>query len=183
MTILTKFTPYTPENPEQVQLQEELGITYLKSAEGVDWYEGQTLFKPELLKIVFLWDTGEIISAGYDVTTLWPKDLCVADIDYKGSTTPEALATKVFNFRKGVIEDKVYSKAELEESAKAKVNKLQKAAVDLITPLQYAETLEMITEDETAYLRNLQKYVVELNRVTQQEGYPANVDWPVLPTK
>lgn len=183
MTILTKFKPYTPEDPEALKLQQELGITYLVSAEGVDWYESQKLFSPDLLKVVFFWDTGEIVSTGYDVTTLWPNGLCVADVKYEGSLEPEDLTQKVFNVRKSVIEDRVYSEKELAASAKTKISDLQRAAVDLITPLQYAETLEIITEDESAYLKNLQRYVVELNRVTQQEGYPTDIEWPVLPTK
>lgn len=67
--------------------------------------------------------------------------------------------------------------------ASEKIRSLQETAVALITPLQYAKDLEMATEDELAYLKNLQVYVVKLNRVPLQKDYPYTIDWPTLPTE
>lgn len=183
MTILTNFKLYTPEDPEKLALQSDINVLFIRSAEGVDWYDAQKLFKTDLLKIIFKWDTGEILSVSKDVTTLWPIDVCIADIEYDADASIEDFKDKVFNPRTGKIIDRVKTKKEIQAEADREVSNRMADATALISPLQYAKDLDMISEEESAYLKELQRYVVYLSRVTSQEGYPGNIVWPELPKK
>ena len=50
-----------------------------------------------------------------------------------------------------------------------------------IAPLQYAVNLDMATEQEKSALVAWMRYSVELNRIEQQDGFPLDVTWPVVP--
>jgi len=50
-----------------------------------------------------------------------------------------------------------------------------------IAPLQDAVDLEEATTEEVAMLKKWKKYRVELSRIEQQPGFPADVAWPVIP--
>lgn len=50
-----------------------------------------------------------------------------------------------------------------------------------IAPLQDAVDLEEATPDEVARLKLWKQYRIALNRVEQQAGYPAEIDWPRSP--
>lgn len=183
MTILTDFKVYTPSDAEKLDLQNTLNVIFLKSKEGVDWYESQSLFKNDKFKIVFNKKSGEIIAVSKDVSGLWPIDACIADVDDDSITTPEGFSGKVFDMRTGKIKDRVVTRAELIADATNKASSLQNEVSQLMAPLQAAKELDMMTEEEAAYLKELQRYLVYLSRVTSQEGYPTNIEWPVLPQK
>lgn len=51
-----------------------------------------------------------------------------------------------------------------------------------ITPLQYAVDIGESTPESEAELLAWKQYWVALDRITQQAGYPAAVEWPVKPT-
>lgn len=50
-----------------------------------------------------------------------------------------------------------------------------------IAPLQDAVDLDESTSDEVALLKLWKQYRIALNRVEQQAGYPAEIDWPLSP--
>ncbi|WP_430305328.1 tail fiber assembly protein, partial [Pseudomonas mosselii] len=50
-----------------------------------------------------------------------------------------------------------------------------------IAPLQDAVDLDEATEAEAALLKEWKRYRVALNRVPDQPGYPAAIDWPAPP--
>lgn len=50
-----------------------------------------------------------------------------------------------------------------------------------IAPLQDAVDLDEATAEETARLKALKQYRVALNRLEQQEGWPATIEWPTFP--
>ena len=183
MTILTNFKIYTPEDKDRLELQESLNVLFLKSQEGVDWYECQELFKNDKLKIVFDKQSGRISSVAKDVSGLWPINACVADIEDDSISTLEGFKGKIFDIRTGKIKDRVVTRAELISDATSKISSLQNEVSQLMAPLQAAKELDMMTDEEAAYLKELQRYLVYLSRVTSQEGYPTNIEWPVLPTK
>lgn len=54
-------------------------------------------------------------------------------------------------------------------------------ADEAIVPLQDAVDIEDATEAEVAALKAWKKYRVALNRLPDQAGYPATIDWPVAP--
>lgn len=183
MTILTNFKLYTPEEEDLVELSNKFKILFIKSEEGVDWYKSQKSFNPEYLKIVFDASSGEIISVTKDITGLWPIDASVADIDYDTNATIADFKDKIFDIKTKKIKEKVLSSQEIQEEVDKQIKDKRQEAFDLITPLQYAKDLDMIDEKESAYLEELQKYVVYLSRIPSQSEYPSNIKWPEMPTK
>ncbi len=65
--------------------------------------------------------------------------------------------------------------ATLEES------RLRALADQAIAPLQDAADLDEATEAEAALLKDWKRYRIALNRVPDQSGYPATIDWPAPP--
>lgn len=78
MNNFKNFTLYTPEKPDV------LGAMYLKSAEGHDWYECQSLFAQDTLKLVYNSD-GVITSISRDVSMLFPANQSVEEVEYTES--------------------------------------------------------------------------------------------------
>lgn len=50
-----------------------------------------------------------------------------------------------------------------------------------IAPLQDAVDLDQATAAEIALLKKWKQYRVALNRIQDQAGFPASVDWPIAP--
>lgn len=78
MNNFKNFTLYTPEKPDVP------GAMYLKSAEGHDWYECQSLFAQDTLKLVYNSD-GVITSISRDVSMLFPANQSVEEVEYTES--------------------------------------------------------------------------------------------------
>ncbi|MEE1922694.1 tail fiber assembly protein [Pseudomonas sp. 148P] len=58
----------------------------------------------------------------------------------------------------------------------------RRAAADAaIAPLQDAVDIDEATEDEASLLKEWKRYRVALNRLPEQPGYPAEIDWPAPP--
>lgn len=51
-----------------------------------------------------------------------------------------------------------------------------------IAPLQYAVDLNTATDTEMKNLKIWKQYSVDVNRVCEQVGYPALIDWPTQPS-
>ncbi|WP_225935539.1 tail fiber assembly protein [Pseudomonas muyukensis] len=67
-------------------------------------------------------------------------------------------------------------------AAQAEVARLRSLADSAIAPLQDAVELDDASEVETARLQAWKRYRIALNRVVEQPGYPAEIDWPALPS-
>lgn len=65
--------------------------------------------------------------------------------------------------------------------AQAETSRLRQVADTAITPLQDAVDVDDATDEEKALLTLWKKYRVALNRLPDQEGYPATIDWPAPP--
>lgn len=181
MAILTNFKFYQPQEEHKITLQNDFGIYFLKSAEGFDWYECQNIFDKDKLKVVFDSDTGKIFSVSKDITSLWPENLSVADVDYPLDTNLEDLTDKVFDMDSVEIVDKEYTAAERKAKADKLISEKIAQVSSILTPLQYAKDLGIITQKESEYLMQLQRYIVDLSRVSSQAGYPENIQWPEIP--
>ena len=59
--------------------------------------------------------------------------------------------------------------------------KLRDIADTAIAPLQDAVDIDDASEAEVLQLKAWKKYRVALNRLPEQPGYPATIDWPVAP--
>lgn len=70
---------------------------------------------------------------------------------------------------------------ELLAEASASANTLLAVATTRIAPLQDAEDLGDASLLEIALLKQWKQYRVDVNRASDQTGYPMNVDWPAPP--
>ncbi len=67
------------------------------------------------------------------------------------------------------------------QQAQEEVARLRAIADAAIAPLQDAVDLEEATEAEIALLKEWKRFRVALNRLPEQAGYPATIDWPSPP--
>lgn len=70
---------------------------------------------------------------------------------------------------------------ELAAAAKIKRDQLLAVAANRMGPLQDAADQGQATDDETASLALWKGYRIKLNRIEQQEGFPADIQWPLSP--
>jgi len=70
---------------------------------------------------------------------------------------------------------------ELIVEAQSKILTLLASATEKIAPLQDAVDLGIATTDEITALTAWKNYRVLVNRVSSQEGYPTDIDWPPMP--
>ncbi|MBV4500355.1 tail fiber assembly protein [Pseudomonas shirazensis] len=63
----------------------------------------------------------------------------------------------------------------------AEIAQRRASADTAIAPLQDAVDLDEATELEAAALKQWKRYRVALNRLPDQSGYPATIDWPAPP--
>lgn len=71
--ILTNLQPYQPDDKPYGD-----DVIYLQDTAGNDWYQSQSDFAPDTLKVVFD-DSGLIISHSRDVSALYPINASVAE--------------------------------------------------------------------------------------------------------
>nr|DAN92998.1 MAG TPA: tail fiber assembly protein [Caudoviricetes sp.] len=86
MLYINKFKLYEPSNAID-------GVLYLKSEDEKDWYEIQSQFSKDTLKVVFD-DSGLIISCSRDASLLFPVDCGVLEVE---SETDDLLGCYVVN--------------------------------------------------------------------------------------
>ena len=71
--------------------------------------------------------------------------------------------------------------SELKASALSERDALLAVAAIRIAPLQDAVDLEVATAAEVKTLKKWKQYRVDLNRISEMPGFPADFDWPKLP--
>lgn len=119
---------------------------------------------------------------------LWKKTSAQPVVAQLGDTTDSLGATELEPPQFGVWDGKgwmVNEAAQLAALTAAAENEIatRRAFADaVIVPLQDAADLGMATPEEAGRLTALRRYRVELSRVTQQQGYPGKIKWPVLPS-
>ncbi|WP_199155493.1 hypothetical protein [Chromobacterium sp. ASV23] len=86
MRQLLNLKQYTPENAMPNTL-------YLRDGNGEDWYESQKKFSPNTLKVVYETD-GSIRSLAQDISTLWPCDGSLVELDIN-NVPPDLLDRKL----------------------------------------------------------------------------------------
>lgn len=183
MAIFKNFKQYdikTSGNEELIAL----GVIFFVSDEGRDWYDSQKEYSKDLLKVGYDPKTKVIVTSSYDVSSINPNGLSVADVKSfpKRFNIDIPSGEFMFDEEKEIVITRVYSEEELKVSVEKQKSKLMAETMALIDPLKFAVDLDMATEEEKKKLEALKKYVVMLNRVPQQETYPSGVTWPELPT-
>lgn len=178
--IFKNFKSYIPDTESKKPLV-EIGVLFSRDEDGNDWYDCLAKFPEETHK--FILDKNNIILAytkNASALPMIPDGCSVADSKYIPKNF-ENNGTFVYDEKSSKVKARVYTDSEIKSKVEKKKAALITEAMDLINPLQYAVNLEMASEEEKTRLTQLQKYVVLLNRVTLQEGYPDNVEWPEKP--
>lgn len=70
---------------------------------------------------------------------------------------------------------------DLAAEAKAQRDKLLAIAANRMGPLQDAVDIGRATDEEVARLTAWKGYRIDLNRIEQQAGFPAEIQWPLSP--
>ena len=188
MQFFKRFTRYHPVEGEQAELAEKHNVMFLRAEDGTDWYEAQKKFATDTMKLV-IDDEGIIRSFSRDITTLWPVDKSVAEVEYTTSFD-DVWIDGGWQYRDGKVSPRVYTQAELVEQAERKKSSLLAEAMAAIAPLERAVKLDIATSDEIASLEVWERYSVMVNRVdTSKPEWPTPPDtskpleivWPEVP--
>ncbi|MEB0352897.1 tail fiber assembly protein [Citrobacter freundii] len=188
MQFFKRFTRYHPVEGEQAELAEKHNVMFLQSEDGTDWYEAQKKFATDTMKLV-IDDEGIIRSFSRDITTLWPVDKSVAEVEYTTSFD-DVWIDGGWQYRDGKVSPRVYTQAELAEQAERKKSSLLAEAMAAIAPLERAVKLDIATSDEIDLLEVWERYSVMVNRVdTSKPEWPTPPDtskpleivWPEVP--
>jgi hypothetical protein len=163
------------------------GIRFFESEDGQDWYECQSRFADNTIKIMY--DSENVIRSVIDkpvpergniyaVSMFSPEGMSVAEIEGK---LPEGFSIRrgewVFDGKKVV--PRTRSKEELIAQAQKTKSALLDEAAHVIAPLQDASDVEMATEEELQQLRAWKTYRVLLSRVDISAA--PDVKWPMKP--
>ncbi|ALD78135.1 tail fiber assembly protein [Citrobacter portucalensis] len=188
MKFFKRFTRYHPVEGERAELAEKHNVMFLRSEDGTDWYEAQKKFATDTMKLV-IDDEGIIRSFSRDITTLWPVDKSVAEVEYTTSFD-DVWIDGGWQYRDGKVSPRVYTQAELVEQAERKKSGLLSEAMATIAPLERAVKLDIATSDEITLLEVWERYSVMVNRVDTSKpewptppgtSKPLEIVWPEVP--
>lgn len=178
MKSFKNFNIYIPEEKEKKEIVESgLGITFLKSTSGIDWYDCQKYFSPSTVKVSFD-DSGIIRQVSQDISSLFPMNMSVAEVDASGVPDDVSANGKWFFDGKKITAYQP-TQSELIAQADATKSSLMTAANEMIAPLQDAVDLGMATDEEVAQLTAWKQYRVLLNRVDTSTA--PDILWPEIP--
>lgn len=176
MQHIKNFIKTPPKTPEQLELQKKHNVMFLYSETGKEWYDCQSEFNADTIKLAYDVD-GVIrsIASNNDVSTLWPDGLSVVEV---ANTTANRRAniSGDWVFDGKAVKPRVYTLEEQSTRAEAKRAVLLAAAAKVIAPLLDAVELGMATESEIAELAEWKRYRVTLMRVDVN-----NPVWPEAP--
>lgn len=83
MQHLKNLKIYTPDDEYSLFLMKEHSAEFFISDDGRDWYESQASFLPDTLKVAYD-EAGIIRSISRDVSSIYPRDFSVAEVDITG---------------------------------------------------------------------------------------------------
>lgn len=159
---------------EQYQLTRRVGVIWLYSEEGKNWYEEQKNFSPDTLKIAY--DTkGIIVCIDKDVSAINPMGLSVVELP-NITANRRADASGNWMYQDGQVIKRVYTRDEFATQAEAEKARLLAEATTAMAPLQDAVDIGRATEAETALLFEWKTYRVALNRIDTSKA--PDIDWP-----
>lgn len=172
---LKNFVQYKPVFEENTPVG-IINALHLKSEMDEDWYESQSAFAEDTLKVTYN-AQGIIVSASYDVTTLVPINLSISEIEQnavpEGFTSPRRDSMGKWMYQNGEI---ILTPVDPVIIATTRRGSEMKAAGKRIAAL--VELLEDgdITDEEQAELAALREYRSALRRIDID-----NPEWPIRP--
>lgn len=153
-------------------------VLVLEDETGNDWYELQKNFKDDTLKILFD-DENRIVSHSFDVSTLTPTNLSVAEVSLKKIPKDFLTDTNGYLFIDGKIEPLVLSHEEEVTIAESKKQLLADETEKNITILERKVRLGMATDEEKDLLIAWEIYSIKNADVDTSKA--PDIDWGVKP--
>lgn len=152
-----------------------LGIQYLRDRDGVDWYEAQREFEAAAL-VVCTDETGRVCAADVDPSRLFPIDQGVWAV--AGADVPKGFSVEGdWTIEAG----RLMPRRQTEQDVQTQMRELLAPALLDYQALQVIVDAGVATDKEVRQHEALREYCQALYRVSQQKGYPADVEWPELP--
>lgn len=105
------------------------------------------------------------------------------EIIYKGSIFINPSAAGLETIGLSATDVAGVMKALARDEALQRRDVLLQAAALRIAPLQDAKDLDKATGEETAQLLAWKQYRIDLNRISDQKGFPMVIDWPESPAQ
>jgi hypothetical protein len=158
-----------------LQSEIDIGVIFLASEDGQDWYECQALFSDNTVKVMY--DAEGIICAlvnkpvpqrgdVYAVSMLWPVDMSVVEMAIDDCPA-DCQADGTWRYTDGRIEKIPVDNIAVAENKKSQLMADANAA---IAPLERAVKLEMATDEEVERLNAWERYSVLLSRVKPEDA-------------
>ncbi|QBY45017.1 Caudovirales tail fiber assembly protein, lambda gpK [Arsenophonus nasoniae] len=132
MQNLKNFQRYHPESSDKKALESAMGVIFLISEDGQDWYECQKNFQLDTMKVEYDAD-GVIRSMGYDISGFCPEGCSVAEVS---EWPKEAAPNRKWCFVDAQVVPRIYTADELRGKTTHKKNYLLEQATKMIAPLQ-----------------------------------------------
>ncbi|HAB2603871.1 TPA_asm: tail fiber assembly protein [Salmonella enterica subsp. enterica serovar Enteritidis] len=179
-----------PVNRDKTQAEINIGAYFLKSDDGQDWYECQSLFSDDTAKIMYDHEGGiwgvinkPVPQRGntYSVSMLWPVNMSVAEID-AADCPDDCRGDGSWLYRDGrVLPVPVDYQAKAETTRQKLLNDADNAIKDWRTEL----TLGIISDENKATLIMWMNYInvlksLDLTGVSDGATFTA-IKWPALP--
>ncbi|WP_241612927.1 tail fiber assembly protein [Rosenbergiella epipactidis] len=182
MIHLKNFTQYTPEPTEKNKNLIDLGVIFIRSEDGKDWYDAQASFSLDTIKIIY--NKEGIVTAtssdaqSHEVSRLFPTDRSIIEVEnneyHQGVDNSGGWIVN-----NGKIERRVLTLQNKIERAEAEKNRLYSEAKLRLEPLVFAGDLDSLTKKEEKLLNSLKAYMVSLYRLDTSK--PDSIIWPELP--
>jgi len=177
MINLMNFREKTKLTRDEQQQASDFGVIFLCDEAGNDWYESQSQFATETIKVMYA-ENGVICAVSQDVSKLWPLNMSVAEVKVtKANSAVDSSGSWVYC--DGKVSARQYTADELREEAEQRKTQLLTMASGAIAPLQDACDLNIATDDELMTLKAWKTYRVLLSRVDTSTA--PDIDWPPLP--
>lgn len=172
MNLLKDYKNFTISKQE-IHPDIGLPVIYHEDEEGRDWYELQSTFNTDTIKIGYNAD-GVIVTASKDAWTIAPTGLSITEV----WQLPDDFELGQFVISNGAVVRQMPDNSEIIVAAKERKRQLIEEVSLEIDVLKDAEELGDLTERETQRLAALKTYRVELMRVDiSKEGEV----WPIKP--
>lgn len=170
-----EFKRYSPELPEEKEIEDGINAIFLISINGEDWYRIQSSFSRDTVKIMY--DEEMIIRAiTKDVTLLYPEGCSVVELE---SISDNVTIDGSWQFMNNRVVLRELSYQELTQQALKKKQLLLNNADRIISPLRDAIELDIATQEEKSRYMAWKKYNVMVNRVDLSDV--ENINWPECP--
>lgn len=156
-------------------------VAIFTDEDGNDWYQSQKQFKADSLKVAFD-KNGLIVAASFDVSTLAPANLSVAEIEKADIPDGFNSSGKQWQFNGTVITERCYTPEEIRRRAESQRQSLLSTANSTISLWQSELLLGSIGDEDKASLIKWITYIkavkaLDFSGITDEAGYNA-IAWP-----